>query len=197
MIFVSYMNGYAGTKKAVDAVSYATSAVHATNSSELVALSGTLICLASFHHHNPGKIAKEIASVLDARIVNPQHISVDNIAAYKLIGFGSGIYDQKHHKMLLDLVDTLTFVEGKKVFIFSTSGVSRETAITNSIEDPHTALREKLKSKGCIVVDEFNCPGWNTNGFLLKLFGGINRGRPNAEDLNNARIFAGKLKQLE
>jgi flavodoxin len=150
------MNGCAGTKKTVDAVSSATSIVHATDSLELAVLSGTLICLASFHHHNTGKIAKEIASVLDAPIVNPQYINVDNIADYKLIGFGSGIYDQKHHKMLLDLVDTLTFVEGKKVFIFSTSGVSRETAIKNSIEDPHTALREKLKSKGCIVVGVYD-----------------------------------------
>jgi flavodoxin len=36
--------------------------------------------------------------------------------------------------------------------------------------------------------------GFNTNSFL-KLFGGINKGRPNAEDLKRAEEFAQKLKQ--
>ena len=31
-------------------------------------------------------------------------------------------------------------------------------------------------------MDEFGCTGFNTNRFL-KYFGGINKGRPNAEDL--------------
>jgi flavodoxin len=44
-----------------------------------------------------------------------------------------------------------------------------------------------------MVVDEFNCKGFNTNSFL-KLFGGINKGRPNDEDLRKAAEFASKLK---
>jgi hypothetical protein len=45
-----------------------------------------------------------------------------------------------------------------------------------------------------VIVDEFMCPGWNTNTFL-KAFGGINKGRPNAEDLEKAREFARKLQR--
>jgi flavodoxin len=55
-------------------------------------------------------------------------------------------------------------------------------------------LREKLKSKGYWIIDEFSCPGLNTNSFL-KLFGGINKGRPNTKDLKHAEEFAEKLKQ--
>jgi len=56
------------------------------------------------------------------------------------------------------------------------------------------ALREKLQSRGYVVVDEFSCPGFNTNSFLT-LFGGINKGRPNAEDLMHAEEFARNLLQ--
>ena len=57
-----------------------------------------------------------------------------------------------------------------------------------------TRLREKLLSKGYMIVDEFSCAGFNTNS-INKLFGGINRGRPNAEDLKDAEEFAQNLKQ--
>jgi len=55
-------------------------------------------------------------------------------------------------------------------------------------------LREKLQSKGYMIVDEFSCKGFNTNSFL-KLFGGMNKGRPNALDLKHAEEFAQNLKQ--
>lgn len=153
--------------------------------------SKVLLVLVSFHHKNTEKIANEIAKVLNAQINTPQQINIEKLQEYDLIGFGSGIYDQKHHKSLLGLVDGLTQVDGKKAFIFSTSGISREFAIKNSIEDPHKVLREKLQTKGYAIVDEFNCAGWNTNSFL-KVFGGINWGRPNGKDLKCATRFAEK-----
>jgi len=57
----------------------------------------------------------------------------------------------------------------------------------------HQALRIKLQTKGFILVDEFCCLGFNTNSFL-KYFGGMNKGRPNEEDLQNAKRFAETLK---
>jgi hypothetical protein len=49
-----------------------------------------------------------------------------------------------------------------------------------------------------MIVDEFNCHGFNTNSFL-KYFGGMNKGKPDAEDLEHAEEFAQQLitKQLE
>ncbi len=78
----------------------------------------------------------------------------------------------------------------QKAFIFSTSGVSNPKYKTKI----HTALREKLAEKGYLIVDEFNCHGFNTNSFL-KVFGGMNKGRPNSEDLAAAEEFAKNLKQ--
>ena len=112
----------------------------------------------------------------------------DELEKYDLIGFGAGIDSGKHYRELLDFADALPQVADKKAFIFSTSGMTGEKKLTKD----HLALREKLQSKGYLIVDEFQSKGFNTNSFL-KYFGGINKGRPNAEDLKHAEEFALKL----
>ena len=144
----------------------------------------------SYHHNNTEKIAKVFAKVLDAQIKTPQQIKPEELQEYSLIGFGSGIYSAKHHKLLLDLADKLPQVTNRKAFIFSTSAMTGEAKVAKD----HSLLREKLQSKGYIIVDEFACKGFNTNSFM-KYFGGMNKGRPNAEDLKHAEEFAQNLKQ--
>ena len=150
----------------------------------------SLMVLYSYHHHNTEKVAKVFAKVLDAEIKIPKEIKPEELQEYDLIGFGSGIYSAKHHESLLDLADSLPQVTNKKAFIFSTAGITGKSKASND----HTTLREKLESKGYIIVDEFQCKGFNTNSFL-KLFGGMNKGRPNAKDLKNAEDFALKVKE--
>jgi flavodoxin len=160
----------------------------------------SLIVLVSYHHHNTEKIANVFAKVLDAEIKSPQQAIPEEVQEYGLVGFGSGIYDDKHHKVLLDLADKLPQVTNKKAFIFSTSGApfnSRMAARSYEYARKcHTPLREKLESKGYKIVDEFCCAGFNTNNFI-KFFGGINKGRPNAEDLKNAEEFALNLLETK
>ncbi len=148
----------------------------------------SLLVLFSYHHNNTEKIAKVFAEVLDAQIRTPQQINPEELQEYGLVGFGSGIYGAKHHEALLDLADRLPQVTNRKAFIFSTSS-DLEPLAKN-----HSALREKLQSKGYVIVDEFTCAGFNTNSFS-RLFGGINKGRPNAEDLRHAEEFAQNLKR--
>ena len=147
-----------------------------------------LLVLFSYHHNNTEKIANVFARVLDASIKTPEQVTPEELQEYSLIGLGSGIYGAKHHKILLDLADKLPQVTDRKAFIFSTS--------TNlePLSKTHSSLREKLQSKGYMIVDEFTCAGFNTNS-LLKLFGGINKGRPNAEDLKHAEEFAQNLQK--
>jgi flavodoxin len=160
----------------------------------------SLLVLFSYHHNNTEKIAKVFAKVLDAQIKTPQQISPDELQEYSLIGFGSGIYSAKHHKALLDLADKLPHVTNKNAFIFSTCGAPMKfmeqdrAEFTRYVAKNHSSLREKLQSKGYIIVDEFSCAGYNTNS-VLKLFGGMNKGRPNAEDFKHAEEFAQNLKQ--
>ena len=160
----------------------------------------SLLVVFSYHHNNTEKIGKVFAKVLDAQIKTPQQINPQELQEYNLIGFGSGIYSDKHHKSILDLADKLPQVTNKKVFIFSTCGAPMklmeqdDDELTKYFAKNHSSLKEKLESKGYRIVDEFSCAGYNTNSFL-KLIGGINKGRPNAEDLKNAEEFAQNLKQ--
>ena len=148
----------------------------------------SLLVLFSYHHNNTEKIADVFAKVLDAQIKTPEQVTPEELQEYSLIGFGSGIYSAKHHEALLDLADKLLQVTDRKAFLFSTS------SNLEPLSKNHSPLREKLQSKGYMIVDEFTCAGFNTNSFS-KLFGGINKGRPNAEDLKHAEEFAQNLKQ--
>jgi flavodoxin len=147
-----------------------------------------LVVLFSYHHKNTEKIAKVIANVLHAHIKTPSQINPEDLQKYSLIGLGSGIYGEEHHMALLDLVDKLPHVTNKKAFIFSTSATKWDVPLK------HSTLKVKLQVKGYIIVDEFNCKGFNTNSFL-KIFGGMNKGKPNAEDLRHAEKFAQNLIQ--
>lgn len=158
----------------------------------------SLVVVFSDHHKNTEKIASVFAKVLDAQIKTPQQIKSEDLQEYSLIGFGSGIYSAKHHKSLLDIADKLPRVNNKNAFIFSTCGVPAIVYDGERFEEfvlkNHSSLREKLESKGYTIIDEFGCRGFNTNSFL-KFFGGLNKGRPNAEDLRNAEEFARNVKE--
>lgn len=162
---------------------------------------GTLLIMYSYHQGNTEKIAECIARVLDAPVKPPWQVDPNELKKYDLIGFGSGIYDARHHQSLLELAGRLAQVNGKKAFIFSTDGTPRrfmkdKAALLKKMGSDHAALRETLQVKGYEVIGEFNCAGYNTNSFL-KIFGGINKGRPNARDMIDAAVFAQGLMDTE
>ena len=154
----------------------------------------SLIVCYSYHHNNTQKVAEVMAKVLDAQIKTPQQTNPEELQQFDLVGFGSGIYDEKHHESLLELAEKLQQVTDKKAFIFSTSFVGVDSLLFGRVSGRfHVALREKLQSKGYTVVGEFNCKGFNTNRVYGRV-GGMNKGRPNVEDLKLAEEFASKLK---
>ena len=138
---------------------------------------------------NTEKVARTIASNLDAEIKTPKQADPSSLLGYDLVGFGSGVYFGNLGKELLEFVDKIPQVTDKKAFIFSTSGRTGKGA-----DKFHESIKEKLQSKGFTVVGELNCAGFDTFG-PLKIVGGINKGRPNEEDLKQAEAFAQSLKQ--
>ena len=154
----------------------------------------SLVVVFSYHHNNTEKIAHVIANVLGAPVKTPQQVNPDEIREYDLTGFGSGIYGATFDASLLDLADKLPQVVGKGAFIFSTYGAPAFIANREFVEKNHQQIREKLKAKGYTVIGEFGCAGWNTNSFL-KYFGGLNKGRPDADDLRHAEEFAREMKE--
>lgn len=148
-----------------------------------------LIIYISVHHGNTERVAKVMANILDADLLQMKQVDAGMLEQYDLIGFGSGIYFGKHHKSLLDFVDMLPMLRNKKAFIFSTSGL-RKIQFIHNFDKP---LKEKLQRKGFDIIGEFSCRGLDTYR-ATKLVGGVNKGRPNAEDLKQAEDFASGLK---
>jgi flavodoxin len=148
-----------------------------------------LIIYISVHHGNTEKVAKVMAKILDADLLQVGQVDASMLEQYNLIGFGSGIYFGKHHKSLLDFVDMLPMLRNTKTFIFSTSGL-RKIPFVHDFDKP---LRKKLQRKGFNIIDEFSCRGLDTYR-ATRLVGGVNKGRPDAEDLGQAEDFASGLK---
>jgi flavodoxin len=152
-----------------------------------------LIVLVSVHHRNTAKIAAVMAEALGAEVRSPGDVDPGELRKYDLVGFGSGIYSDKHHPLLLELAERIPPTVKGKAFLFSTTGVpafmaSKEFLMEYS-EKCHSVLGHILTSRGFGIAGNFICAGWNTNSFL-KWFGGLNKGRPNTDDLEKAKRFA-------
>jgi flavodoxin len=140
------------------------------------------IIVASVHHGNTRKIAVVMARELSASLFRVEDVCPETLAGYDVAGFGSGIYFGRHHKRLIDLIDKLDRIP-QRVFVFSTAGLPRLRQFW------HAGLKRRLARKGCQVIGEFCCPGWDTVG-PLRLLGGLNRGHPNERDLQCAVAFS-------
>lgn len=151
----------------------------------------TLIICVSASHGNTRRVADSMTEVLKADVVTPEAVDVDALGQYDLIGFGSGIYFMSVHPQLWNLVRRLpTHDTGtRRAFTFFTSGARR-----NRFLDYGGPLGRKLEAKGFDLLDSFWCPGFDTVG-PLRFLGGVNKGRPNETDLEEAAAFADRLRQ--
>lgn len=147
----------------------------------------TIVVCVSVSHGNTGKVARAMAEALRTRVVEPEEVTPAEVADYDLVGFGSGIYGMAFHPRLYRFVRSLPRVEGHKAFVFATSG-GPELAYWLSTR----VLIWLLASRGFEVVGTFSCRGFDT-WVPLRLVGGLNKGRPDARDLEAARTFAAGL----
>ena len=152
----------------------------------------TLIIYASIHHKNTEKIAETIASELQTKAIPFFEAKEKDLQKANIVGFGSGVYYSKFHKGLIEFVEKLPDMKGKKAFVFSTAGIKKNVILNRS----HIHFKKVLKEKNFEIIGEFDCLGWDTNGLLEKI-GGLNKGRPNEKDLKNAKNFAKKLSQKQ
>jgi flavodoxin len=146
----------------------------------------SVIVYTSVHHNNTEKVARAMAGELKTEAVRTADATAETVAAADLVGFGSGIYFSAHHRTLLDFAEGLPARQGGRAFVFSTSGRGG----TGS----HRKLKGILEAKGYAVAGEFACKGWDTYS-VFKLIGGLNKGRPDGDDLERAAAFARGLAE--
>ena len=142
----------------------------------------TAIVVTSVHHGNTRSIAGVMAHAMEADVLSAEDAAVSGLGKYDIVGLGSGIYFGRHHSSLLQLAKSVDRIP-KLAFVFSTSGLPWLSRLF------HWPLRRALTRRGCRVVGEFNCRGWDSVGPLC-LVGGINRRHPNDRDVDRAKQFA-------
>ena len=143
-----------------------------------------LITYNSVHRGNTEKVAKAMADAIGADILKYDEVDGYNILDYDLVGFGSGIYYGKANKDMIEFIDSLPPIRNRKAFIFTTSGKGNPNY--------SSSLAKRVSETGFEVIGEFTCKAFDVWG-PLKLIGGINKGRPNTDDLKSAEIFVEEL----
>ncbi|MEV0463668.1 flavodoxin family protein [Nocardia tengchongensis] len=141
-----------------------------------------LIVCVSVSHGNTRKVAEAMGAALGARVVEPEEVTAAELGEYDLVGFGSGIFSMAFHPRLREFIKALPEGLRGRAFVFATSGFP-------VLMSPMTRL---LGRRGFEVVDTFSVRALDTFA-PLKLVGGINKGRPDAGDLDAARAFAATL----
>lgn len=142
-----------------------------------------LVC-ASSSRGNTRRVADAMAEGANASVVTPGELDVGALGGFDVVGFGSGVRYGRLYPELLSLVDRLPPGEGRRAFVFSTSGVGMPRW--------NRALRSLLDEKGYVLVGDFACKGQGTVGPLARL-AGVRRGHPTVEDLARARAFGARI----
>ncbi|NLY08610.1 MAG: flavodoxin [Tissierellia bacterium] len=143
-----------------------------------------LIVYKSYHHLNTEKVAKAMASTVDAQLCKAEELSQHNIEDYDIVGFGSGIYAWTFHRELVKAIQSLNGGGTKRAFSFCTCG---------NVTLKYEKMMEQLLTKqGFNVMGHFCCLGFDTFG-PYKLIGGLNKGKPNEKDLEKAKEFIKSL----
>ena len=139
------------------------------------------IVYASVHHGNTEKIVKSIAERCQVDLIDAVKQSDADLSSYDMIGFASGIYFSKYHQSILKFAEK-NLPDGKKVFLICTYGGSEN----------YRSIEQILDKKRASVVGKFGCKGYDTFG-PFRLIGGIAKGHPDDEDIQNAVKFVKEL----
>ena len=138
-----------------------------------------VIIYASTHHGSTKKLAEAIASQYEIHLIDATKQHTADLSAYGLIGFASGIDFGTFYESVEQFLER-NLPENKRVFFLYTCAKT-SNRFTETIK---TAARKK----GAAIVGEYGCRGFNTYG-PWKLIGGMNKGHPDAEEIQEAARF--------
>ena len=144
----------------------------------------TAICYYSRHHGNTRKVLEAMAQEGEVDLLDVTTRQAVRLEEYDCIGFASGVYFGKFQESVLAFARQY-LPQGKPVFFVCTYG-GGDGSSTEALSAVAAANRGP-------VLGQFGCKGYDTFG-PFKLVGGIAKGHPNAQDLENARAFYRKIQ---
>lgn len=137
----------------------------------------------SIHHQNTKKLLEGIKKEVEIAMIPSSEVKDKDLLEYDIVGFASGIYAGKCHKTISKLI-TQPDKFPKKAFAICTSGMQN----TNYIK----RMKTLLSDNGFEVLGGFQCRGFDTFAFL-KWFGGVAKGHPTEQDIQDAAAFVKML----
>lgn len=144
-----------------------------------------LIIYSSSYKGNTEKIAKIFSEKADCDLMNIKDNRPMELGKYDLIGFGSGVYKESVSPGLLRLIRSLE-LEGKPVFVFSTSGVGIKAynrSLIRALESKGASVRGSFACKGSFIAEEF------TTVRIFALMSRLAEGHPGGKDFRAAEKF--------
>ena len=126
---------------------------------------------------NTRKLADAIAIELGVKAVDVKADSPDVSGADVLV-VGTGTYGGKPGKQIVTFLESLKQANGKRAACFASCAADAGKSLA--------AVQEILKTKGYVTIDCYSCYG--RFAFFAR------RGHPTAEELDQAKEFARKLK---
>lgn len=139
----------------------------------------TVICYLSCHHGNTRKVVEAMAEVGNVDLLDIRTREAVRLEEYDCVGLASGIYAFTMHRALEEFARQY-LPAGKPVFFVCTYGGAKGAGTRT--------LRRIAAEKGCPVLGDFGCKGYDTFG-PFKLVGGIAKGHPSEQELEQARAF--------
>ncbi len=139
----------------------------------------SVIIYASTHHGNTKKVVEAIAEKCGVEIVDATKVHEKDLRDYDLVGFASGIFYGKFSVQVLNFA-RVNLPQGKDVFFISTAGNPRGNYFDS--------IKAVTDEKHCFERGRYQCTGFDTFG-PLKLIGGIKKGHPDAQEIEDAIKF--------
>ena len=138
-----------------------------------------LIIYHSEHHMNTKKLVEEASKDLDIVCTSIENFDESLLDNVNVIGLASGIFYGKHHKTLIEFVDTHNhLLKNKEVYVIYTAGSNNQQL--------GSYLVRKLEYYDVPVIGTFSCLGWDSYG-PYKLIGGVYKDHPTQEDIQALR----------
>ena len=144
----------------------------------------TAIAYYSKHHGNTKKLLDAIAVGNEVTLIDVMTDKTVDLSGYDRIGFASGIYYGAFAKQIQEFARTC-LPEKKQVFLIETCGSPRKGYFS--------AMVKIAEEKHCSVIGKFECLGFDTFG-PFKLVGGLQKGHPTQEEIQNVVAFYNELK---
>lgn len=144
----------------------------------------TAIVYASVHHQNTKTLLTEMVKEVDVDLFTVTQAEQTDFSQYEIIGFGSGVYAGRFHRTVFRFLKEHKNRLPKKAFAVCTSGMGTGRYVKK--------FSDYLQRNGFEVFEGFECKGFDTFAFF-KWFGGLAKGHPDSQDIENGKNFIKKL----